>query len=301
MLVRRTYLAALGALAVALTAVSLAWACVPGGQMTLSQSSGPPGTQVVVTLSDWPSHPVGIYWMEVRPENKLATAMGPSDQKTITIPMNAQAGQGYIIGSNETQSNAHSTFAAPFMVDGGGPPPPPPPPPPDPPSGDPPPSGGSGGGGGGFAGPIGGGGAVGGRVINGTSGRNNLVGTPYADLINCGAGNDTVRGGGGNDIINCGPGRDRVFGGPGNDRIGGGSGNDRLAGNSGNDRLGGGRGNDRLTGGSGFDRLFGNSGRDTLFRQGNDKLSGGPGRDRILGGSTASAVRVDQASPWVDW
>ena len=158
-----------------------------------------------------------------------------------------------------------------------------------------------------------------GMVLKGTAGDDTIVGTRFADLITCGAGDDVVRGGGGNDVINCGPGNDRIDGGAGNDRISGGPGNDRISGGPGNDRISGGSGSDRISGGSGSDRisggsgkdrisggsgsdtlkggsgndtlrgnagkdrLFGGPGRDLLFRRPSDVLSGGPGKDRIVG------------------
>lgn len=120
-------------------------------------------------------------------------------------------------------------------------------------------------------------------VVEGTSGDDTLVGTPFADVINCGGGNDVVHAGGGNDVINCGAGNDRVDGGAGQDRIVGGSGNDTLSGGSGGDTLWGGSGADTLRGNAGKDKLFGGSGRDRLFRDGSDLLSGGPGRDSMVG------------------
>lgn len=62
-------------------------------------------------------------------------------------------------------------------------------------------------------------------AILGTAHADNLVGTPKADLIFAGRGNDTVHGRGGDDIIvgddpfTPRPGHDRLFGGPGRDFI----------------------------------------------------------------------------------
>ncbi|MGK7896500.1 MAG: calcium-binding protein [Xenococcus sp. (in: cyanobacteria)] len=77
--------------------------------------------------------------------------------------------------------------------------------------------------------------------IEGTGGRDVLVGT---------LDNDCITGGEGNDIL---------FGRKGDDEINGGEGNDILSGGKGNDFLIGGIGDDLLLGGDGNDCLFGGS------------------------------------------
>lgn len=106
----------------------------------------------------------------------------------------------------------------------------------------------------------------GGRLatVVGTTSRDVLRGSRFADVIASLAGNDAIKGLGGNDVI-CGDG--------GNDRLLGGKGRDRLLGAAGRDRLLGGRGADRLLGGKGRDRLLGGLGR--------DRLRSGPGRDLV--------------------
>ena len=71
------------------------------------------------------------------------------------------------------------------------------------------------------------------------------------DVIDGGAGNDTIYGYGGNDILNGDANDDLIFGGNGNDNIDGGSGNDALFGQDGDDTINGGTGNDTLYGDSG--------------------------------------------------
>jgi hypothetical protein len=100
--------------------------------------------------------------------------------------------------------------------------------------------------------------------IEGTAGRDVLVGTPTADVI-CGAG--------GNDIIRGRGGRDALYGG------------------GGADTLSGGRGADALYGGLGEDRLYGRSGVD-LF------LSFDGVGDRVDGGGSSDRARVDSSDRW---
>jgi hypothetical protein len=108
--------------------------------------------------------------------------------------------------------------------------------------------------------------------INGTDGRDVVVGGDGADRIKTGAGDDLVCAKAGADEVRTGGGEDEVVGEGGKDKLRGGSGKDRLKGGSGKDRLFGGGGKDRLTGGAGRDRLNGGGG--------NDRCKGGPGRDR---------------------
>ena len=295
---RRILVGTIGALAVLLATVSLAWACVPQGSGTLDPPSGPAGASATVTVSGFPPGPIEVRWNGLS-GRLLASGNGPT--VPITIPADAAPGTYTVIAAATGDHAEHSAARMPFTIPGAGDPPPgggPPPddpPPTTPPPTTPPPSGA-------IQTPVS---AIvpkpGGKTINGTSRADTLRGTPFADVINCGAGNDRVRGGGGNDVINCGGGRDRVDGGAGNDRIGGGAGNDRLSGGSGNDRVSGGGGKDKLFGGSGSDRLlggpgndvlkgnadkdrlFGNGGADILFRGGGDRLFGGSGKNRVVG------------------
>jgi hypothetical protein len=89
--------------------------------------------------------------------------------------------------------------------------------------------------------------------------------------------NDVIDGGAGNDTITAGAGDDRVQGGAGRDVIRGGSGNDYLDGGADVDKIYGDDGNDTLIGGDGNDYLFG--------MNGNDVLEGGPGNDYLHGGN----------------
>ncbi len=122
-------------------------------------------------------------------------------------------------------------------------------------------------------------------IINGDDAANEILGTPFDDLIRGFGGDDFIQSFAGKDRIRAGSGRDRVLAGADRDRIFGGSGRDRLRGNSGRDRIRGESGNDRLFGGSGNDRLNGGRGRDRIYgNSGTDIISGGPGLDLLRGG-----------------
>jgi Tol biopolymer transport system component/Ca2+-binding RTX toxin-like protein len=104
-----------------------------------------------------------------------------------------------------------------------------------------------------------------------------LNGTPGKDVIVGVAGTDRIDGRGGDDLICGGGGDDYVKAGAGNDKVKGQNGLDTLNGGSGDDQMWGGPNSDALVGGRGKDRLFG--GADT-----EDSLIGGPGNDFMDGG-----------------
>jgi Ca2+-binding RTX toxin-like protein len=168
---------------------------------------------------------------------------------------------GYMIGTDETDSDVYGRrVSAPPC------PPPPLPPPPPPPSGP-------------NAGPCS-------NPKTGTTASETINGTAFGDLISGLGGNDVINGFQGDDCLNGNAGKDRLSGASGVDRLSGGSRADRLSGGSGNDRLSGGSGNDRLSGGSGPDRLSGGVGKDRLSGGAlRDRLSGGAGKDRLSGGA----------------
>jgi len=117
---------------------------------------------------------------------------------------------------------------------------------------------------------------------NGTDKGETIYGWKNADVIDAGAGDDSVYGYENDDELSGGEGNDRLYGGNGNDKLSGDDGNDELAGEKGDDQLSGGAGDDKLTGGAGHDTLDGGSGNDYmegggyesdtyLFRAGHDK------------------------------
>ena len=278
---RRSALAiVVGAVLVAALPAALAFACVPGG--SLSFDTVPyryqPGQSVGVTGNGF--HPSATYRLTMEsPSGAIApigeglTDSSGTFRHRITVPAAAVPG-AYVVRAETTgpgsggMDNGNGTFTRvqreTFEVPArpAAPPPARATPPPLAPAAPAP-----------FAG----------KTINGTSGADRLIGTPFDDVINCRGGKDVVRGGGGNDVIKCGSGNDRVEGGAGKDRIVGDAGNDRLSGGSGNDRLYGSAGRDTLRGGKGKDRLSGGGGNDRLHRDGADLLRGGAGRNKVIG------------------
>lgn len=106
----------------------------------------------------------------------------------------------------------------------------------------------------------------------------------------------TIRGTSGNDELEGTPGADVICGFGGNDTIEGRGGGDELRGNVGIDTLSGNGGNDLILGGVGADRLFANIGEDRLFGQrGNDFLNTGDGdsNDLANGGANTDTCQTD--------
>ena len=151
----------------------------------------------------------------------------------------------------------------------------------------------------------------------GGAGADTLLGSELANLLDGGAGADTLRGAGGDDTLAGGAGADLLDGGAGNDTLRGGEDDDVLVGGAGNDVLDGGAGSDtasyasgsaavrvslaisgaQATGGGGNDtltgieNLIGGTGADLLV--GNDEgnvLDGGNGADQLLGGGGADVL-----------
>ncbi len=118
---------------------------------------------------------------------------------------------------------------------------------------------------------------------------------PGDDMLNGGAGHDTIFGEDGNDTLNGGSGNDSLVGGDGDDRIFGGDGDDTQIGGDGNDTLGGadfgddlfigGAGDDMVEASFGNDTIDGGTGNDDLWASADDDLvNGGDGNDNIHGG-----------------
>lgn len=75
-----------GALACAVMAAGLAWACTPQAQFTrFSPASGAPGTQVTVTGDNFSDVAVTIHWGSASGP-VIGTAQGPTFTTTVTVP-----------------------------------------------------------------------------------------------------------------------------------------------------------------------------------------------------------------------
>jgi Ca2+-binding RTX toxin-like protein len=99
-------------------------------------------------------------------------------------------------------------------------------------------------------------------TIVGSSGSDDIEGTPGRDVIATLGGDDKIRAEGGNDLICGGPGNDDIRGDAGSDRVFGDSGNDIIRGETGNDQMNGGAGNDNIRGDEGTDSTNGGTGFD---------------------------------------
>jgi len=138
MLSRRILLGSIAAPVVVLAAVSLAWACVPQGSLTLGPTTGPAGSQVAASGSGFDAGAaVEIRW-ESRTGQVLATTTGPSfNNVPITIPATATTGIHYVSAAMVGEHAEHSATAASFEVTGSAPPGPAPPNPAPPSKADP--------------------------------------------------------------------------------------------------------------------------------------------------------------------
>ena len=127
-----------------------------------------------------------------------------------------------------------------------------------------------------------------------TSGFNShevIGGTPYADFINAGDGDDTIYGDAGNDLLIGNAGADHVYGEAGDDVIYGGTLPDFLDGGTGNDEIHGGDDADVVIGADGNDRLFGDAGIDELQgNAGDDYIDAGSDVDFVFAGSGQDVV-----------
>lgn len=154
-------------------------------------------------------------------------------------------------------------------------------------------------------------------------GSDSVTGSPEADRILAGAGDDIVHAHGGDDVVLGGAGADQILGYGGNDLLRGGggddliygddifgfeAGNDRIFGDGGDDTLFGRGGNDTIRGGAGADVLAGEEGDDVLRGgRGADEITPGAGADRMWGGGgrdlfllTEGASRWNRIKDWED-
>ena len=128
----------------------------------------------------------------------------------------------------------------------------------------------------------------------GLGGNDTICGGPHIDVVFGGDGNDRISTFGGRDMISAGPGRDEVYGGGFDDMILGGLGDDALYGQGSNDQVWAGPGADFVDGGAGDDILHGNEGADiVLGGSGADIMDCGPGIDIGFGAATTTACELD--------
>ena len=112
-----------------------------------------------------------------------------------------------------------------------------------------------------------------------------IQGTPEAEKLTGGFGDDTIYGNGGNDEIDGQAGSDEIYGGEGDDVIIGNFGDDTLYGEAGNDTISDDQGENFIDGGEGDDTLSSRS------LSGNHTLIGGFGQDNISG--TGETLYID--------
>lgn len=131
---------------------------------------------------------------------------------------------------------------------------------------------------------------------------------------------DIVDGGAGIDTITTGDEQDQIFGGTGEDTIDAGIDDDTIFGEDGNDRIVGGEGNDTISGGAGDDTIYGcidpdlglpdnldvpDDGTgpfrpDLVPNNGMDVVSGGNGNDTIFGADDDDVLSGDAGYDFID-
>lgn len=118
---RKVFLGGVAACAVALTAFSVAWACSPGGGISVEPGGGPAGSTVVVSGSGFETTaaggngPVQIRWNSMSGP-VLATANGPDFSVNVGIPETAQSRTYYVVAVQELATGATRTAPDSFQV-----------------------------------------------------------------------------------------------------------------------------------------------------------------------------------------
>ena len=140
-------------------------------------------------------------------------------------------------------------------------------------------------------------GGAGNDTIFGQDDDDTIYGGTGDDFIDAGIDDDYVEGGAGIDIISGDHGDDTLSGGSETDLIVGGEGDDEISGDEGSDLLGGGDGDDVVSGGDDIDFVFGGEGGDTLSGDGEtDFVSGGIGDDVIYGDGETNEGNVAEGN-----
>jgi len=154
-------------------------------------------------------------------------------------------------------------------------------------------------------------------VVDGGAGNDTILTGDDADTIDGGSGDDYIDGGIDADSIDGGSGDDTIIGGEGSDVINGGDGNDLIYAaldpsfpdslnipdaidpvlNNGDDLVHGGAGNDTIYGADDNDTLHGDEGDDALYGGiDEDMLFGGTGDDALFGGDAADTLEGGDGS-----
>ena len=124
-----------------------------------------------------------------------------------------------------------------------------------------------------------------------------LVGTPEADVIDGGGGNDEIYGLEGDDTLYGGTGDDYIEGGSGNNMLFGDDGNDYIYAWEGNNTIYGGGGDDGIETGDGNNIIFGGEGIDNIYvGSGVNVIDGGGGDDYIVSGEGENTYIVSYGS-----
>ncbi len=143
-------------------------------------------------------------------------------------------------------------------------------------------------------------GGAGDDTIHAGAGDDRVLGSAGNDSLDAGTGHDVVLGDGGNDTILSRQGYDTVSGGAGDDvlrtaggwdQVAGDDGDDIINADAGNDTVHGEAGRDTITGGGGLDYLDGGLQADLIRGgNGNDTILGGNGNDRLIGDFGADLI-----------
>lgn len=158
-------------------------------------------------------------------------------------------------------------------------------------------------------------------IVDGGAGNDTITTGDDADTIFGGTGDDVIDGGIDADSIDGGDGNDTIIGGEGSDVIDGGAGDDVIYAaldpsfpdslnipddidpvlDNGDDLVHGGSGNDTIYGADDNDELYGDSGNDVLFGGiDEDMLFGGTGDDALFGGDAADTLEGGEGSDLLD-
>lgn len=143
-------------------------------------------------------------------------------------------------------------------------------------------------------------------VVDGGAGSDSLFGMSGNDTMAGGDGDDKLWGNSGDDVLDGGDGNDELHGGAGNDSLSDGAGNDVVNGNSGDDMFAAGEGDDVYNAGSGFDTIDFSGARQGMTIDLSKKSAVGMGNDvvsgfeNVIGSNYADAMKGSKAVDHMD-